>query len=161
MSRCWAGSAWPASCRGIEVKPMRLVWRPRSTQGPDHELIWLAVSVASIAGGAAWLGLALPWPRCLFLAMTGLPCVTCGATRCAIALAHGDFLLALRWNPFAFVALCGLIAFDLYAAIVAVGGKPRLRIVDWTGTEKRMVRVAVLGLLALNWIYLLAHHARY
>lgn len=87
--------------------------------------------------------------------------MTCGATRCAIALAHGDFLLALRWNPFAFVALCGLIAFDVYAAIVLVGRTERLRIVDWMRTEKRVVRIAVIGLLAVNWIYLLAHHGRY
>jgi hypothetical protein len=140
---------------------MRLLWRRLSANEPDHELIWLAISAASIAGGAAWLGMGLPWPRCPFLSVTGLPCVTCGATRCAIALAHGDFLSALSWNPFAFVALCGLIVFDLYAAIVLVGRTARLRIVDWTGTEKHMVRIAVIGLLALNWIYLLAHHGRF
>lgn len=140
---------------------MRLLWRPRPANGLDHELIWLAVSTTSIAAGAAWLGLALPWPRCAFLAVTGLPCVTCGATRCAIALVQGDFLSALTWNPFAFVVLCGLIVFDLYAAMVLVGRTRRLRLVDWTVAEKRMVRIAVIGLLALNWIYLLAHHGRY
>lgn len=140
---------------------MRLVWRRRSANEPDHELIWLAVSAASIAGGAAWLTMALPWPRCPFLAVTGLPCVTCGATRSTIAFLHGDFLSALRWNPLAFVALCGLVAFDLYAAIVLVGRTPRLRIVDWTVTEKNVARIVVISLLALNWIYLLAHHDRF
>jgi Protein of unknown function (DUF2752) len=140
---------------------MRLLWRRRAANEPDHELIWLAVSATSIAGGAAWLALALPWPRCLFLAVTGLPCVTCGATRCLIAFLHGDFLSALRWNPLAFVALCALIAFDLYAAIVLVGRRLRLRIVDWTVTEKNLARIAVISLLALNWIYLLAHRSRF
>ena len=91
---------------------MRLLWRGRSANEPDHELIWLAVSAASMAGGAAWLVLALPWPRCAFFAVTGLPCVSCGATRSAIAFLHGDFLSALRWNPLAFVAFCALLAFD-------------------------------------------------
>ena len=140
---------------------MRLLRRYRSANQPDHELIWLAVSVASIAGGAAWLALALPWPRCPFLAVTGLPCVTCGATRCTIAFLHGDFLTAWQWNPLAFVAFCALIAFDLYAAIVLVGRPPRLRIVDWTVTEKNVARIAALSLLALNWIYLLAHRDRF
>jgi hypothetical protein len=140
---------------------MRLLWRRRSANEPDHALIWLAVSAASIAGGAAWLAMALPWPRCPFLAVTGLPCVTCGATRSAIAFLHGDFLSALKWNPLAFVAFCALIAFDLYAAIVLVGRTPRLRIVDWTVTEKNVTRIAALSLLALNWIYLLAHHDRF
>lgn len=140
---------------------MRLLSRRRSGNEPDHELIWLAVSVTSIMGGAAWLAMALPWPRCPFLALTGLPCVTCGATRSTIAFLHGDFLSALRWNPLAFVAFCALIAFDLYAATVLVGRTPRLRIVDWTVTEKNAARIAVISLLALNWIYLLAHRDRF
>ena len=140
---------------------MRLLWRGRSANEPDHELIWLAVSASSIVGGAVWLAFALPWPRCAFLAVTGLPCVTCGATRCAIAFLRGDFLSALRWNPLAFVAFCALIAFDLYAAIVVVGRLPRLRMVDWTAAEKSAVRIVAISLLALNWIYLLAHHDRF
>ena len=140
---------------------MRLLWRGRSANEPDHELIWLAVSVAALAGGAAWLALSLPWPRCPFFAVTGLPCLTCGATRCTIAFLHGDFLSALRWNPLAAVAFCGVVAFDLYAAIVLVGRTPRLRIVDWTITEKNVARIVVISLLALNWIYLLAHHDRF
>jgi hypothetical protein len=140
---------------------MRLIWRRRSGNGPDHELIWLAVSVAAIAGGAGWLALSLPWPRCPFFSVTGLPCLTCGATRSALAFLHGDFLSALKWNPLAFVAFCAVIAFDLYAAIVLVGRKPRLRIVDWTALEKKATRIAVICLLAMNWIYLLAHHDRF
>jgi hypothetical protein len=54
-----------------------------------------------------------------------------------------------------------VVAFDLYAAIVLVGRLPRLRIVDWTIVEKKVVRIAVISLLALNWIYLLAHHDRF
>jgi hypothetical protein len=140
---------------------MRLSWRHRSARDLNHELIWLAVSVASFALGAAWLALALPWPHCPFFAMTGFPCVTCGATRCTIAFLHGDLFSALRWNPLAFAALCALVVFDLYAVIVLIGRMPRLRIVDWTITEKKVARIALITLLALNWIYLLAHHDRF
>jgi hypothetical protein len=140
---------------------MRLQWRPRSAREPDHELIWLAVSVATIAGGVAWLALGLPWPRCPFFSVTGLPCLTCGATRSAIAFLHRDFLSALRWNPLVFAAFCGLIVFDLYALIVVTGRTLRLRVVEWTVAEKKTVRIAVISLLALNWIYLLAHHDRF
>jgi hypothetical protein len=140
---------------------MRLVWRHRLAPESDPELIWLAVSGAALAGATAWFALALPWPKCPFLAVTGLPCLTCGATRSAMAFLHGNFVAAARWNPLAFAALCGVIAFDLYAAIVVVGRMPRLRIVDWSVTEKNAVRIAVICLLALNWIYLLAHRARF
>ncbi len=140
---------------------MRLLWLRRSADEPDHELIWLTVSAVSIAGGLAWLALALPWPRCPFLAITGSPCVTCGATRSAIAFLHGDFVSAFRWNPLAFVAFCAVIAFDLCAAIVLVARTTRLRMVDWTLAEKNAVRIVVISLLALNWIYLLAHRDRF
>lgn len=140
---------------------MRLLWRRRTANERDRELIWLAVSAAAIAGGVAWLALALPWPRCPFFAATGLPCVTCGATRSVVAFLHGDFFSALRWNPLAAVVFCALIIFDLYALVVIAGRTARLRIVDWTVTEKKAARIVVIGLLALNWIYLLAHHDRF
>ena len=140
---------------------MRLVWRRLPTARPDHELIWLVVSVALLAGGAVWLALGLPSPRCPFLAMTGSPCLTCGATRATVALFHGDFLSAFSWNPLAFLALCGVVVFDLYAIVVLLGRAPRLRIVDWTRTEKNIVRVAVVCALLVNWMYLLANRARF
>ena len=134
---------------------MRLQWRYRSSNELDHELIWLAVSVASIAGAAVWLAFALPWPKCAFKTVTGLPCVTCGSTRSLIEFLHGHFLAALKWNPLAFAAICGLVAFDLYAAVVLIGRTARLRIIDWTAGEKTAARCGVIGLLLLNWIYLL------
>lgn len=140
---------------------MQISWRRVAPGESDQELIWLIVSVAALAGGGAWLALGLPWPRCPFLDITGFPCMTCGATRSAIAFLHGDFLAALRWNPLAFAALCALVVFDLYAVIVIVRRKTRLRIVDWTIAEKNAVRIAVISLIALNWIYLFSHHARY
>lgn len=140
---------------------MRLQWRPRSPGELDHELIWFAVSVTSIAGAAGWLALALPWPRCLFLAYTGFPCVTCGSTRAMIEFLRGDFLGAFRWNPLAFIAFCGVIVFDLYAGIVLVGRTARLRIVDLSSVQKKVIRITIIGMLVLNWVYLLAHHDRF
>src|SRR5439155_490023 len=52
----------------------------------DHELIWLTVSLGSLALAAGWFALRLPWPHCMFLAVTARPCLTAGATRLTIAL---------------------------------------------------------------------------
>jgi hypothetical protein len=140
---------------------MRLVWRRLPPGGFNHELVWLAVSLGAVVGGTVWLKLGLPWPHCPFLAITGFPCMTCGATRCTIAILHGDLFGALRWNPLAFVALCGVAAFDLYAIIVLASRGSRLRIVDWTAAEKNAARIAAVALIALNWVYLLSHRARF
>ena len=140
---------------------MRLVWR-RITPGEfNHELVWLSVSAVAVLGGMVWLGLGLPMPHCPFLAITGYRCLTCGATRCSIALLHGNLVAAWIWNPLAVVVLCGVALYDVYAAIVLLAGLPRGRFVDWTATERKAARIGVIGLIAVNWIYLLSHHARY
>ena len=140
---------------------MRLVWRPLPPAASDPELIWLAVSLTAAIGGAIWLHFGLPMLRCPFLALTGYPCMTCGATRCSIAFLHGNFSGAWLWNPLAFLALCGVVLFDVYAAIVLIARAPRLRLIDWTRREKNAVRIAVVAVILVNWIYLLAHHTRY
>ena len=121
----------------------------------DHEFIWLTVSLGSLGIAAGWFALGLPWPHCVFHDLTGLPCVTCGMTRCAIQFFHGHFLAALKWNPLVFTALCGVMAFDLYAFATLTTRAPRLRISFVTQRAKTFVGVSVI--LALNWIYLLSH----
>ena len=140
---------------------MRLVWRKLAPGEFNYELVWLAVSVAAAVGGAIWLRLGLPMPHCPFLAITGYPCLTCGATRCSMALLHGNLATAWLWNPLAFVTLCGIALYDLYAAIVLLGGLPRARLVDWTAMEKNAARIGVVTLIVVNWTYLLAHRGRF
>ena len=123
----------------------------------DHDFIWLTVSLGSLALATAWLALGLPWPQCVFHELTGLPCMTCGMTRCAIQFFHGHFLAALKWNPLIFTALCGVMAFDLYAFATLTTGAPRLRISLSTQRAKAFVRVSVILAFVLNWIYLLSH----
>jgi hypothetical protein len=122
----------------------------------DHELIWLSVSVLSLTAAALWLAMGLPWPVCVFHELTGLPCVTCGMTRCAVQFFQGHFLAALKWNPLVFAFLCGVIAYDLYALTTLATRGPRLRIA-FRQAEKKYARGVIVAALALNWFYLLSH----
>jgi hypothetical protein len=140
---------------------MRLVSRRLPPGEFDHELVWLAVSIAVVVAGGGWLWFGLSGPGCPFLAITGYPCLTCGATRCAIAFGHGHFSQAWLWNPLALIGICGVVLFDLYAAIVLLARLPRLRLVDWRRTQKNSVRVGAIVLIAVNWAYLLAHRAQF
>lgn len=138
------------------------VCRRRALPGElDHELLWLSISLAGLAVSAVWLGLGLPWPHCLFLALTGHPCVTCGATRATMQFLHGHFAVAWRWNPLIFVSLWAFVFFDAYAAAVLVMRWPRVRVLGLTTKEKNLVRFGVIALLALNWIYLLTRSVSY
>ena len=140
---------------------MRVVRRPILPKELNYELLWLGVSAAALPAAAVWLWLGLPWLGCPFRAVTGYPCLTCGATRCAIAFLHGNLSLAWSWNPLAFLALGGVALFDLYAAGVLLTRGPRLRVIDWTSAEKNAVRIAVIVLIAVNWAYLLAHRSQF
>ena len=135
---------------------MRIVCRPLAPRETDHELIWLSISLGGVALAAIWFALRLPWPRCLFLTITGHPCLTCGATRCAIAFFHLNFTTAWKWNPLFFIFLCGLSIFDAYAFVVLVARARRLRLTQFSLAEKKFFRIAAIVLLLANWIYLLS-----
>jgi len=63
------------------------------------------LALATLAVGAGvWLGRwfapLLAWlPGCPFKGLTGWACLTCGATRCALALGHGEWRAAFHWHP--------------------------------------------------------------
>jgi len=120
----------------------------------DHELLWLVISVSTFLALSLWLSAGLATPRCAFRAITGLPCLTCGATRSAWQFLHGHFLTSLRFNPLAFLAYCGIAIFDLYAIAVLIARTPRLRLSNFTRFEKLVVRILVIALLSGNWLYL-------
>jgi hypothetical protein len=127
----------------------------------DPELLWLAVSIGGILVAGLWMEAGLPWPHCLFLAITGHPCVTCGATRAAIQFLHGHFYEAWRWNPLMFAFFCWVALFDAYAVVVLATGAPRLRVSGVRAGEKNFIRLLVVVMLGLNWLYLLANSSRY
>src|SRR6266581_1443204 len=136
---------------------MQMTQRPLAPDEINHELLWLGVSLGSIALAVVWFALGLPWPVCIFHELTGLPCMTCGMTRCAIQFFHGHFAAALKWNPLIFALLCGVIAFDLYAFATLTMRVPRLRIHVSTKRANTFLRVSVMSAIALNWAYLLLH----
>jgi hypothetical protein len=136
---------------------MQLSRRPLAPFETDWELLWLTVSLGGLAAATTWFALNLPWPRCLFLAITGHPCVSCGATRAAIEFFHGHLDAAWKWNPLVFAFLCGVTLFDVYAFTVLTMRMPRLRIAHLTRAEKNAARILIVGLLVVNWIWVLWH----
>ncbi|MEO5720034.1 MAG: DUF2752 domain-containing protein [Chthoniobacterales bacterium] len=134
---------------------MRVELRRLRAGEADHELIWLAVTVGAALVASAWLALQLPWPVCTFRSLTGVPCLTCGATHSSLAFLHGNFGAALRFNPLIFAGLCAVALFDLYALVVLVTRTRRVR-VSFPNPRTRKWLLAVGLLIGFsNWIYLL------
>ena len=134
---------------------MEITARRLAPQEIDHELVWLLVSLGTFAGLALWRWARLAMPRCVFHSLTGLPCVTCGATRSAWQFLHGHFLASFLFNPLAFLACCGITLFDFYAAVIVLTSAPRFRLEKFSVPEKAILRGLAVFLIAANWLYLI------
>ncbi len=134
---------------------MKITWQPRRRGSIDYELLWLAVGSASLVLGFIWLRLNLPVPSCKFHDLTGLPCATCGATRSINSLSYGNIVDAAVWNPVVF-GMSLIVALALgYCAVVVLFKLPRLRIAGVGGKFKRLLPWSFVGLLLVNWVYVL------
>lgn len=113
---------------------------------------WLALGILGIAI-AAFLSVRvlkyfpLLLPACPLKARLGIPCATCGLTRCVAALVEGHWGEALHWHPV--TVILGIlsplaIAWDLRRA--------------WTGQaypplpDSLPLRLGVAGFLAGTWL---------
>jgi hypothetical protein len=134
-----------------------LFFRPLAPQETDFEFLFLVVSSGIAASCTLWLSLGMPWPGCWVRRLTGLPCPTCGATRCALALVHGDLAGALRHNPLILICYGATLLVDLYAAVVVLFRLRRLRLADVPAKVKRPLSAMIVLALTANWIYLLTN----
>src|SRR5215831_16780479 len=137
---------------------MKLTMRPLAPKETDFELMFLALTLLIAVPCFIWLAMDLPWPKCLLRHVTGIPCPTCGATRCALAFAHGNLEAAWMRNPFMFVCYAATGLIDLYAATVVLFQLPRIRLANLPAEIKHRLCVIVVIALGINWFYLLTHH---
>ena len=123
----------------------------------DTELLLAALGALLVIGVAAarWLPAEL-LPPCNFHRLTGYPCLTCGGTRAAQALSRLDLAAAFRLNPLValLLVLAGPYALWGFAARVWKWRRPRLEL--GSRREKWLLGIALLALVAANWIYLAA-----
>lgn len=119
--------------------------------GRQLGLLWGAVAAALVALSPLAPRIAPALPACLFKTLTGLPCLTCGATRAALALARFDFVGAFTVSPLAAAAWTVLIAGGLTAGIAALAGRG----VPEPRTVPGAVRWAAVAVLLANWAYLI------
>ncbi len=62
-------------------------------------LTHLGVCAGAVTGGWLWFRLGLRFPPCRVYQLTGLCCLTCGATRAVAELLRGHLLHSLLLNP--------------------------------------------------------------
>ena len=96
----------------------------------------------------------LPVQLCVFKALTGRPCLTCGATRALGRLYALDLRGAILMNPLAAAGALALFAWGLTdLALLTQGRSLSVRVSPKAG---RVLRIGAVTLVLLNWAYLLA-----
>jgi hypothetical protein len=111
-----------------------------------------------VTGGAlAWVALSwstsVPVPGCVFKALTGWPCLTCGGTRAIRALLALDAPGAWRLNPLVTAVTGGWTAYAVYGAGAVAGAWPRVK-VELDTREGLALRVGAIACAAATWIFL-------
>lgn len=149
----------PALSSGARMRPMRFEMHRREKGEFDAELVWAVMGLVCVLGIVVMRLVPReyhPSRPCTFHQVTGQPCMTCGGTRSARALGRLEFGKAFRFNPL--VALWLILAAPHALWVLASRAfklrRPRIR------TECRRDRwimgLALLGLVAVNWAYLIA-----
>ena len=92
-------------------------------------------------------------PTCQFRSVTGFPCVGCGGTRSMKALAHGDVASAFAFNPAIVLLVFGIAGWLLWRWICYRRNKAQPETL-WSRKKVVTVVLAILFLLAANWLYL-------
>ena len=127
-----------------------MAWRSATRDDLPLATLWALAAACAVASAPILPLLARLASPCPLHALTGISCPTCGATRAAMALAHGDIAAALVCNPLAaIVILAGLAGGATAPVWVALRGPlPR-----WRATP--FARLALASVLAANWAYLI------
>lgn len=96
-------------------------------------------------------GLASALPVCPVREALGLPCLTCGATRSALALANLDLLGAISINPLVSLAWIVLVPGGLIAGVLSLLG---VAVKEPSWRFSLPTRWLLVSVLLANWIYL-------
>ena len=132
---------------------LRLIRRPVATA----LLSVLATRPAAFLGGAVfawgWFLSGLQLPQCIFMRLTGLPCLGCGGTRCARNLVNLDFGQAFLYHPGFFIIVILATLWTIYSAVFWLRHDSlRLRLVVDPAYSRRL-RIAFVVVLVAHWAW--------
>jgi hypothetical protein len=132
---------------------MQLLMKKRAPDQIEFGMIFGGIALAML-GVSKLLPILAIAPDCVFKALTGIPCLTCGSTRSVVHLSHGDILSAFALNPLTTLCLISAILYLIYSLISAAFDLPRIGLL-LTNSESTMIRAGAVMLLLAQWTYLI------
>ena len=132
---------------------LRLIRRPAYPGELNHELVWPAAFLGSAVFAWGWFLSGLQLPQCIFMRLTGLPCLGCGGTRCARNLVQLDFGQAFLYHPAFFMVVTLAALWTTYAAVFWLRRDTlRLRLFIEPAYSRR-ARIAFVAVLVAHWAW--------
>lgn len=132
---------------------MRIQFETRHHGEIEFGIIYGGITVLALTA-LRTMPIAKYMPACVFKGVTGIPCPTCGATRSALFLSHGDLPASFGMNPLISAVLLGAGFYFLYSTVAYFLKLPRV-IVTLSAYEQRVARIGVIVIVVANWMYLL------
>jgi hypothetical protein len=133
-----------------------MIWRRLRPGEFDLERVVGLMVIPVLAAGGYLAVFLLPrvWRQsCRFLALTDLPCFTCGSSRAFHLLLTGQPLEAFLAQPLVVTVGACAFVYALYSLVVVLGDFPRIRL-----GQRIPLRLLLLGaglLVLANWVYLI------
>jgi uncharacterized protein DUF2752 len=134
-------------------RPSRTALRARAGATPLGAILAACALVAVAVVALLHLD-RLPVSLCVFKAVTGIPCMTCGTTRALARLAHLDLAGALAMNPLTTLGTLALVPWGL--ADLALLPRRRALSLELSPAGARAARIAAALAVLANWAWLIA-----
>jgi hypothetical protein len=128
-------------------------WRQPEREERQIALLWAVAAASALVLRPVWLAVAPLLPPCPFRVLTGVPCLTCGTTRAALAFFDARPLDALAANPLAALAGAAFAVGGLAAPLWAAAGLP---VPNLGSPLARSTKVAIVVALLANWAWVIA-----
>jgi hypothetical protein len=129
-----------------------LSFRPTTRDERQLLVFWVAAAASAVILRPLFVVVAPFLRPCVFRSLTGIPCPTCGTTRCAMAMFDLDLAAAFASNPLA--AAAGLV-FIVGGAVAFVWLVARWPVPALELRWSHRWTAAVVAIVTLNWIYLI------
>jgi hypothetical protein len=131
---------------------MRVHIQRKKPRAPVH-MIWGGIVILTVATVHVWERFLQLWPECPFFRLTGIPCLTCGGTRCLISFSDMSLEASFFYNPLIMVSIVGLVFFSL---AVLVGWLFEIRLAFIMNERDRFLfRASIAAAIIANWVFLI------
>lgn len=133
----------------------RTALRPLERAEKQLAWVWGVLAASTLLLRPVWLAIAPLLPACPFRALTGVPCLSCGTTRAAVALLDDRVVDALHANPLAAIAGAAFVVGGAAAPAWALLDLPVPRL---PAPAPRTLRLAIAAALLAGWAWVIVVH---